>query len=141
MPSLLFEERLLDWKKFRQSLETSVDPLNDLIQYYNQIPVSSMYTDPYNPNIWLGPWELIYQNVYCDYCIILGMCYTLQLTDRFTDTDIEIHISIDYTNNEQYYLLRVGDRVLGYDKSIHVDWNEVSKKVISQRIYSMPPLN
>lgn len=141
MLSSLFEERLLNWREFRQSLETSVDPLNDLIQYYNQIPVASTYTDPYNPNIWLNPWELIYQNVYCDYCVILGMCYTLQLTDRFIDTEIEIHITIDYANNEQYYLLKVGDRALGYDKNTHVDWNEVSKKVISQRIYSMPPLN
>ena len=57
----IYEERLLDWRKFRNSLETSTDPLKDLIEYYNRIPVSSMYTDPYNPNIWLDPWELIYQ--------------------------------------------------------------------------------
>ena len=81
MNDLNYEQRLSEWSTFRDSLEASEDPLQDVINYYNKIPTVSIQTDPYTPSTWPSPWELINENMYCDFCRVLGMCYPLQLTD------------------------------------------------------------
>ena len=88
-----YEVRLSEWSSFRESLEISKDPFQDVINYYNQFPIVSIHTDPYDMKSWPDPWDLIHENEYCEYCILLGMCYTLQLTDRFSKEDFEIHIT------------------------------------------------
>ena len=137
MHTLTYEKRLAAWVEFRQSLESSADPLQDVIDFYNKIPVSTLNCDPWDRETWLNPWELLLENEYCDYCILLGMCYTLQLTDRFSTKDLEIHIGIDDKNTQHYYLLVVGDRVLGYDSNKHVHVDEAFKNVQSQTKYLM----
>ena len=100
MNDLNYEQRLSEWSTFRDSLEASEDPLQDVINYYNKIPTVSIQTDPYTPSTWPSPWELINENMYCDFCRVLGMCYSLQLTDRFKGTKFEIHIGINKTKRE-----------------------------------------
>ena len=133
-----YEERLLEWSNFRKSLESSNDPLQDVIDYYNQFPQVSIHTDPYSKETWPDPWELIHENEYCEYCILLGMCYTLQLTDRFSGVKFEIHITLDEDNSHHYYLLHVGDRVLGYNKEKHINATEIKQNLISQSVFQMP---
>jgi hypothetical protein len=138
---LNFEQRLSKWSTFRTSLEVSDDPLRDVIYYYKQIPTVSINTDPYTPSTWPSPWELLNENMYCDFCRVLGMCYSLQLTERFSGDKFEIHIGIDKENSEQFYLLVVGDRVIGFDSSAHVHVDQAFKYVEPQEIHTMPPLN
>ena len=138
MKQKTYEDRLVEWSNFRNSLENSQDPIQDVIDYYNQIPVVSIHTDPYNKDMWPNPWELIYENEYCEYCILLGMCYTLQLTDRFSREDFEIHITLDENKSQHYYLLYVQGRVLGYEKNNHVNVNQIKETLISQCVYQMP---
>jgi len=135
--NLSYEQRLAAWSAFRESLETSADPLQDTIDFYKQFPLVSIHTDPYDKNCWPDPWELIHENEYCDYCIILGMCYTLQLTTRFSGEEFEIHIGIDEGNTQQFYLLVVGDKVLGYDVDTYVNKETALTKIKSQVVYPM----
>lgn len=135
-----YEDRLAAWHDFRVTLETATDPLQDVIDLYNQVPLVSIYTDPWSPEMWPSPWELINENEYCDYCKLLGMCYTLQLTDRFSESNFEIHIGIDTEQSETYYLLFVDDRVLNYDKDTHVSKDKLPKFFNSQTIYPMSKL-
>lgn len=137
MHTLTYEKRLAAWVKFRESLETSIDPLQDVINFYSTIPVTTMNCDPWDRDTWLNPWELLHENEYCEYCILLGMCYTLQLTDRFSTDEFEIHIGIDEQKTRHYYLLVVGDRVLGYDNTTHVHVDEAFKSVQSQTKYQI----
>lgn len=134
-----YEQRLKTWSLFREDLERSEDPLQDVIDFYKPFPLVSIHTDPYDRNCWPDPWQLIHENEYCDYCILLGMCYTLQLTDRFSGEDLEIHIGIDKENTRHYYLLVVGDRVLGFDPDKHVHIDTAFAKVQSQVTYQMNP--
>ena len=78
-----YEDRLLAWSKFRQGLETSTDPIQDVIDNYNTAPTVSIHTDPWNQDSWPSPWQLILENQYCEFSRVLGMCYSLQLTERF----------------------------------------------------------
>lgn len=135
-----YEDRLANWHDFRNTLEVADDPLQMVIDLYNQVPLISIHTDPWDPNMWPNPWELINENEYCDFCKLLGMCYTLQLTDRFIGANFEIHIGVDTDKSDTYYLLFVDDRVLNYDKDTHIARAELPKSFQSQTQYPMPCL-
>ena len=140
MNDLNYEQRLSEWSAFRDTLEDSKDPLQDVIDYYNKIPTVSIQTDPYTPSTWPSPWELINENMYCDFCRVLGMCYSLQLTDRFSGSDFEIHIVIDKENSMFNYLLYIDKSLISYPigernyAKLPPNYFEVKKK------YSMPKL-
>lgn len=132
-----YEDRLAAWHDFRKTLETANDPIQEVIDAYKQVPLVSIYTDPWSPDLWPGPWELINENEYCDFCKVLGMCYTLQLTDRFSDAKFEIHIGVDIEKSDTYYLLFIDDRVLNYDRNTHISTNELPPSFKSQTTYPM----
>ena len=117
MFNLRYEDRLSQWRQFRDRLETSKNPYEDLIEFYKDAPIVSIHTDPYDPTVWPNPWELINENQYDEFCILLGMAYSLQLCDRFTGVDFEIHIGIDTKKSITYYLLKAGDTVMSIYKN------------------------
>lgn len=134
-----YEDRLAAWHNFRNQLENADDPLQAVVDFYNHAPMVSINTDPYNKDSWPDPWELVLENQYCDFCRVLGQCYSLQLTERFSEVDFEIHISIDPEKSESYYLLHVGDKVLGY-RNCYVSIEDIPQSVVSQKVYHMPKL-
>jgi hypothetical protein len=135
-----YEEQLSLWRDFRDSLETSENPLQDIIEFYKLAPLVSIATDPWDRKTWPNPWELLKENEYCDFTTVLGMCYSLQLTDRFSGSNFEIHISVDHKKSETHYLLYVDDQVLGFNRDAYVSRNTLPESLISQRVYGMPPL-
>lgn len=134
-----YEERLAAWQEFRNSLEVSKDPIQAVIDQYNTAPRVSIHTDPWTKEMWPSPWELVNENQYDDFCRVLGMCYSLQLTDRFKGSSFEIHIGIDNNTSSTYYLLYVGDIVIGLEES-YVDKSKIPTTFAPQEIYIMPPL-
>lgn len=136
-----FEDRLAAWRKFRDGLETSPTPLEDVIQLYDTAPLVSIHTDPWDQSTWPQPWQLLYNNHYCDFCIVLGRCYSLQLTDRFKTSSFEIHIAMDYANSQTHYLLFVDDCVIGYESTKVTSKSKLPETLVSQRIYVIPPLH
>lgn len=132
--------KLSQWQWLRNRLETSINPYQEVINYYNAQKKCKLSTDPWNKAIWPNPWELLDFNLYCDFTLTLGTCYTLQLTDRFKDCKFEIHISIDKVNEELLYPLYVDDKILCYNYNEVIQKNELPTTIISQRIYKMPRL-
>ena len=135
-----FEERLVAWQQFRLALETSSRPIEDALEFYKTAPLVTIQVDPWDPGTWLDPWELLYENQYCDFSKILAICYSLQLTERFMTEDFEIHI---YTNNEEsktIYLLFFQDKVIGYDWSNIINRNDLPDSFEPQKTYTMPKL-
>jgi hypothetical protein len=135
-----FEERLVLWRRFRESLEQSLTPIEDAIDFYKTAPLVSIQVDPYEYENWLDPWELIYENQYCEFSKILAICYSLQLTERFMDELFEIHIFTSNKESKTYYLLFFQNKVIGYDWSKPIDKNELPADLQSQTAYSMPKL-
>mgnify|MGYP003624221880 FL=1 len=112
-----YEERLITWAGFRDSLEDAEEPFRQVQELYNTCPLVSMYTDPYDISTWPDPWQLVEENQYCEFRIVLAQCYSLQLTERFTDAKFEIHIYVDQDKSDMKYLLIINDEhVLGYDR-------------------------
>ena len=135
-----YEDRLSAWREFRERLECSSDPIQLAVDYYKNAPLVSMSVDPYTPSNWPDPWELIAENLYCDFGKILGICYSLQLTDCLSHESFEIHITQDREKSAIYYLLFVGNRVIGFNGDTHVHKGKLPNTFQSQLEHVMPPL-
>lgn len=98
MFNLYGNERLIEWKKFRDSLEESEDPYMDLAVLWSKAPFVSHYLDPNNPSTWPDPWKLIADGMFDDLAISLGMLYTIKLTERFKYADCKIFMTTDLSN-------------------------------------------
>lgn len=102
-------DRIAAWKEFRDNLETSDHPLEEVAELWSHAPFVSSYLDPKNPANWPDPWHLILDLRLDDLAIALGMLYTIKLTQRFMNTKCEIHMSMLPNNNEPSYMLIVDD--------------------------------
>lgn len=135
-----YEQRLALWRSFRESLETADNPIQLAIDFFKRAPQVSMAADPYTQSTWPDPWEMIKENSYCEFVKILAICYTLQLTDRFSHSHFEIHITQDKQRSSTDYLLFIDDRVVGLAGDTHVHRNQVPTSSVSEYEYPMPPL-
>jgi hypothetical protein len=108
-------ERLAKWKQFRDTLETSSSPFEDVAEFWSHAPFVSDFLDPNSPKSWPDPWHLILDGRFDDLAIVLGMLYTLQLTQRFMTSHFEIHMSIVSQNkSHNYWLIIDGQYALNY---------------------------
>ena len=135
-----YEERLAIWRELRTDLEVSKDPIQDVIDFYSNASMCLIASDPYTPSAWPDPWELLEENNYCPFVKILAICYTLQLTDRFSQSVFEIHITHDKERSATDYLLYVDDHVIGLNGESYVHRKEVPNTTYSEIEYPMPPI-
>lgn len=106
-------ERLSAWRQFRDSLETSQSPLEDVANFWAQAPFVSKYLNPNSPESWPDPWKLIIDGKFDDLAICLGMLYTLKLTERFKDSLCEIFRVVE--NNNTRYILVINNSILNLE--------------------------
>lgn len=132
-----YEDRLRSWHDFRNSLENNDNPIQETINNYDLVSKVSIHTDPYDQNTWPDPWELISENTYCEFCTILGICYTLQLTDRFSGSKFEIHITLDREKSSTDYLLFIDEWCINYDKEAPILVSELPKSLTFEKSYDM----
>jgi hypothetical protein len=132
-----YEERLAAWVDFRNQLETSDTPFEDIFNFYNRAPLVKIQVDPYDQSSWLDPWRLLYENKYCDFSILLGIFYTLALTTRFSDSKFEIHICTNKHKSEIKYLLFVDNNVIGYDPNKILLKNDLPATLLIEKTYEL----
>ena len=112
------DERLSAWSEHRHALDSSKNPLDDLIAFWVNSPFVpyNKDIDPYNQYSWPTPWEIIVENKYDDFTKALMMAWTLKLTDRFKNSKIEIKTYTDTLRPRQYNLVLVDDKwVINYN--------------------------
>jgi hypothetical protein len=129
-------DRLNEWKRFRDSLESSTDPFKDVVDLWGRAPFVNPYLDPNDPKSWPDPWKLVIDLRLDNLAICLGMLYTLQLTQRFMGENLEIHMSMSRDKKTVDYFLSVGNQCLldyqsrsvrPYDPDLNKIWS--SKKI------------
>ena len=135
----MYEDRLNIWSKFRQTLEKSTTPFEDTIAFFNDSPYTSISADPWDRNTWPTPWEMIHENLYCDFTRVLAWCYSLQLTERFSNSNFEIHI-ITAEEKSYQYVLHADDFVLGFIDNVAVKKDKLPKNYQPQQVHQMPKL-
>ncbi len=106
------------WLGLRNQLEVDKDPFESVFKFWNNVPTSKISIDPYDKERWPDPWEMIYENDYCEFKKILAICYTLQLTDRFSRSDFGIHITLDRDKSRYLYLLEVDNKTISIYNNI-----------------------
>jgi len=108
-------ERLAEWKQFRDTIETSICPFEDVAEFWSRAPFVSNFLDPQHTDTWPDPWHLIIDGRFDNLAIVVGMLYTLQLTQRFMRSHFEIHMSIVSQNKSpNYWLVVDGNCALNY---------------------------
>ena len=73
------EERIEKWRDFRESLDglPEEELLNNVAQFFADVPVGARSLDFYTPESWPTPWELLYHQLYCASSISLLIYHTL----------------------------------------------------------------
>ena len=133
-------QRLAAWRQFRQSLETSETALQDVAKLWTHAPFVSSYLDPQLPTEWPDPWHLMLDLRLDDLALVLGMLYTIKLTQRFIDTKCEIHMSMcPEKNSTQYLLLVDNSHVLNLDHGTVVEKQRL-ESLDTKTIYSVSSL-
>ena len=104
MWNLTPDERLRFWQNFRSDIsqldkEQAIGRIEHLWSY---CPFVKYYLTTDNTENWPNPWELIYDNEYCDLAIALGIVYTYYLTDHGKDSKLEIKIYKNRATGEQF---------------------------------------
>lgn len=119
-------DRLNKWKEFRNTLEISNSPLEDVAEFWSQAPFVNPYLDPNSPTEWPDPWHLVLDDRYDDLAIALGMLYTIKLTQRFMKTKCEIHTSIlPEEKTPRYFLVVDNSKVLNLEYKNVVDFHKL----------------
>ena len=133
MWTLLPSERLRSWHEFRKEIN-DLDLLS-AIQKTNHLWCYAPYVNNYLTTDqianWPDPWELLYENYYCDLAKALGMLYTLYLSNHKDLLDMEIRIYTDPDTKTNYNLVWIdqGKYVLNL---IHDE--VVNKRQIDQKL-------
>jgi len=118
------QDRLAAWKEFRQELETSNKPLEDVAKLWSYAPFVSPYLDHQNPHTWPDPWHLVLDSRLDELAITLGMLYTIKLTQRFRNSKCEVYRVKRPLDKEYSYILVVDNQsVLNfeYNRVVGVD--------------------
>ena len=135
------EDKIKVWKDLRNKLEDHPRPFDMLVQFTNKLHVSSKKVNAFDPDSKIEPWHLIEKNEFTEYEIAQLIAYTLQLTDRFCDSNIEIHISKDTKKDNLVYLVYLDKGIiLGYYNEV-ITVDELPKHIVSQKIYRLPPIH
>ena len=120
-------ERLLNWKQFRDSIETSNDPFDAVAEFWSHAPFVNTFLDPQKPNTWPDPWRLVIDGKMDELAICLGMLYTIKLTQRFMKTNCEIHTSmLPNEKSPKYFLVVDHSKVLNLEYKNVVDFDKLS---------------
>lgn len=134
-----YEERLVLWRQFRDELEACKDPIQFAIDFYKDAPSVMLNADPWDQSTWPDPWELLQENMYCELTRVLGIGYSLQLTDCLNQSSFEIHIYTD-SNRGYCYLLSVDDYIVGWEENTYVSKQDLPQDLLSQHTYQLPSL-
>ncbi len=115
-------ERLRQWHDFRKtiSLKSLDQAVQDVCHLWSYAPFVKYYLTWDNLENWPNPWELMYENVYCDLAKALGITYTLYLTDHRPTVDIRIfkdkesmeYYNLVYVQNGKYVINFLHDEIV-----------------------------
>lgn len=114
-----FENQLLAFRNLRKEIDQNQDPILFAANYWLSLPFVKYTMDPWDTSTWpANPWELIQEKELCRFGRILGLCYTLQLTETFSSEDFEIIIGVDKENTDYHYIVSVNGLYIGlYDNT------------------------
>lgn len=135
------EQRLNDWIVLRKSLDDSLDPLQDVWDFWHCCPFIPFNkdVDPYYQQSWPSPWEIIVKNRYDDFTKALMISWTLKLTKKFSDASIEIKTMVDCNNDKQYNLVFIDNKwIINFDDNGPTEIQNLNESLKIENIVEIP---
>lgn len=111
MWKLKADDRLENWKQFRRRIGTlPVDQaLVECTDFWSRAPFTPFYLEHDNTNNWPDPWQLVYENYYCDLAKALGIVYTMYLSEHGATMSFVLRVYKDPKTQGQYNLVWIDD--------------------------------
>ena len=112
------DTRLTEWITHRRELDESIDPLQDVWDFWHRAPFIPLNKniDPYYQKSWPSPWQIIEDNKYDDFTKALMISWTLKLTNKYKNSKIELKTLVDSSRTREYNLVYVDDSwVINYN--------------------------
>lgn len=113
------QERLADWKLFRESLKSlpEENQLTAVALYWGQAPLMKLAYDIERAETLPSPWEMINEGSWCRNSVAVGMEFTLRLAG-WDPRRLELRLIRDWDISEVILLLIIdGKEVLNYTYS------------------------
>jgi hypothetical protein len=133
MWKLKADDRLDHWKRFRQQIGAmpTEQALNACVDFWQKAPFTPFYLDHHDPANWPDPWQLVYENWYCDLAKALGIVYTLHLSSHGNVLDLGIRVYQDTASRGQYNLVWIdsGKYVLNFNSDEIVNRTQLPKEL------------
>lgn len=137
---VIVEDRITTWAEFRHSLEQSLQPLNDIANFWSDIKLVpfNKAVDPYNQFSWPSPWQIIADNIYDDLTLSLMIGYTIKLTNKLQNSTVEIRTLVDSNRKQLYNLVYVDNEyVLNYKKCQVVKADEIPDSFLLENLVEL----
>ena len=131
------DERITQWREFRNTLEECDNPYQRTLEFWQQAPRIDKYLNQHNSQEWPTPWEVLKENRFCPVAIPLMIGYTLKLTTRFTKVPVLIKISIDIKSQRYYNLVQVENTIINYENNSIVISSELPDTVVCQEVVEL----
>lgn len=135
-----YTQRLTAWREFRDALECHSHALQHILILYKNCPLTHTKTNFFDRSTWSQPWNLIVKNEYNTVDRLLGMWYTLRLTNKYVQNHIDLlqcveKNQISMKNSHHYHTLAVDNQYLVLEHSTIYSKKEFDKKFFSQYTY------
>ena len=134
------DDRLSSWAQLRRQAEQSTSPIDDIWEFWKQAPYIpyNNKVDPYHQQSWPSPWEIIVENKYDDFTKALMIAWTIKLTDKFTNSSIEVKSLVDKSKSKQYNIVCVDDIwVINYSDNGPVPASELPDSFLLENLIEL----
>lgn len=135
-----YESRLRSWSRLRDELQKStLEKISiEVDSFWQRVPTQNHYLHPDFIKDWPDPWQLLFDNTFCNYSRALGMIYTLLLLGT---KNIELVEAKDDNSNEVVLVLVDNAKyVLNYWPDTVVN-NHINDFVITRTLDITPLYN
>lgn len=131
------DDRLSAWSEFRKSLDSIATPLESVMDFWKDAPriIHNHRIDRYNPRSWPTPWDMIVDNRYDDFGFAVIIAYTLKLSNRYKNSQIEVRSMVDSSKTRLYNLVVIDDTfVLNYSDNSVVKTQDIDPTLYLENV-------
>jgi hypothetical protein len=133
-----YDKQFSIWKKFRNKIDKSEQPLEDTIKFWAMAPLVNKHLDVYRIDTWPDPWQIIKDGKYNDFTINLMIGHTLKLSERFNESQIEIRTYLDMDSKIVYNTCYIDNKVLNYPYGEVTSEEDIPNNIVLQMAVPLP---
>ena len=105
-------EKILAWRALRETSKNhSLPEIIDMVNaWWTYTPWVRKTIDPYKPDTWPSPWDMINRGQFCRSSIALGQAYTLWLCA--TNSQTEIWLINNFSERDVHLVVVIDEKIL-----------------------------